>query len=289
MGTGEGRRGSLTRTELLGAVGLGAAVGLAVAVGLVAQARAAAGTVRVGQVRADPRPSGEGGGPARSELEALRARVAALEAARTPAAVDPAVLTRIAELEARASERAELDDWSEAATLGIARAVALRHTGLSPREEARLAASIVREARAADLDPQLVAAVVQVESGFLRFAVSGVGAQGLMQLMPPTADQLARAEGEAAPGPALFELERNLHLGCRYLAQLVREFGGVDRALLAYNMGPAAARKALASDRARTLLAGYPRAVQRARRRMGPAPEKRPPLAALEPRAAPGR
>ena len=77
MGTGEVRRGSLTRTEVLGAVGLGAAVGLAVAVGLVAQARGAAGAAAGKEQRADPRPSREGEGPARSELEALRARVMA--------------------------------------------------------------------------------------------------------------------------------------------------------------------------------------------------------------------
>ncbi|MBS2032307.1 MAG: lytic transglycosylase domain-containing protein [Deltaproteobacteria bacterium] len=201
----------------------------------------------------------------RERLALVEARLGKLEAAQartTDAATR--IDSRTQRHDAVLATLVEADAWSEAAELGIAKAMALRHTGLAPRDEIRLAATIVREAHSQGLDPRLVAAVVEVESGFDRFAISPVGALGLMQLMPATANALSPGDGASR----LFELEGNVALGCRYLATLVREFGGVDRALLAYNMGPAGARKALAGPRARELLAGYPQQVQRARKRM---------------------
>ena len=253
-----------------GRLALGAAVGTAAAV-VATQARVLGGA---------PAPVATDEAPAlRAKLAQVEARLEKLEAAQAQAgAVAQALDARMQHQDAVLATLVEADAWSEAVELGIARAVASRHTGLGPRDEARLAAAIVREAHSQGLDPRLVAAVVEVESGFDRFAISPVGALGLMQLMPATADSLAKS----SDADRLFNLEQNVELGCRYLAKLVHQFGGVDRALVAYNMGPTAARKALAGPRARALLAGYPRAVERARLRMMRGTERAATLARIE-------
>jgi soluble lytic murein transglycosylase-like protein len=83
------------------------------------------------------------------------------------------------------------------------------------------------------LDPDLVLAVVGVESAFRPEAVSPKGAQGLMQLMPDTAAALGV---EDALDPAT-----NLDAGVRHLGSLLTLYGGdVARALAAYNAGEGA-------------------------------------------------
>jgi soluble lytic murein transglycosylase-like protein len=79
------------------------------------------------------------------------------------------------------------------------------------------------------VDVALVKALVEVESGWNQSARSRAGAIGLMQLMPGTAREL-----QVNP----FEAEQNVEGGVRYLAWLLRGFGGVERALIAYNAGP---------------------------------------------------
>jgi hypothetical protein len=86
------------------------------------------------------------------------------------------------------------------------------------------------------LPPELVHAVVAVESGFQPQAVSPKGAQGLMQLMPKTASSLGVADA--------FDPEQNLDGGVRYLGELLTLYGGdLTRALAAYNAGPGAVAK----------------------------------------------
>jgi soluble lytic murein transglycosylase-like protein len=91
---------------------------------------------------------------------------------------------------------------------------------------------IATAARRYDVDPALVKAVVAAESNFDADAISTVGAQGLMQLMPET----ARRMGVEAP----FEPGENLRGGVRYLSQMLDRYGDLRRALAAYNAGPAA-------------------------------------------------
>jgi len=96
-----------------------------------------------------------------------------------------------------------------------------------------LAALIVDTARRHGLDPELVAAVVAVESGYRPDAVSPKGAQGLMQLMPGTAGELGVAD---ALDPA-----QNLDGGTRHLKALLARYGGnLRQALAAYNAGEGA-------------------------------------------------
>jgi hypothetical protein len=83
--------------------------------------------------------------------------------------------------------------------------------------------------------PELVRAVIQVESGFNPRARSHKGAMGLMQLMPATAADL----GVDNP----WDPVQNIHGGVAYLGSLIREFGDEVLALAAYNAGPGAVNR----------------------------------------------
>jgi len=88
-------------------------------------------------------------------------------------------------------------------------------------------------ARRHGLEPGLVMAVVSVESGFRPRAVSPKGAQGLMQLMPMTAQALGVEDA--------FDPAQNLDGGARHLGELLTVYGGdLTRALAAYNAGEGA-------------------------------------------------
>jgi soluble lytic murein transglycosylase-like protein len=89
---------------------------------------------------------------------------------------------------------------------------------------------IVRVSREHNVDPALVKAIIMAESGYNPQAVSKVGAGGLMQLMPQTADSLGVQD--------IFDPEENVSGGVKYLKQLLNEFGGeIKLALAAYNAG----------------------------------------------------
>lgn len=110
--------------------------------------------------------------------------------------------------------------------------------------------TILRETdRKTTIDPLLVLALINVESGYKPGAVSGMGARGLMQLMPATAEALAANEGLPYYSPDdLFDPVLNVTLGTRYLIQLYEDFKHVwPWALTAYNRGPGNTRKILAA------------------------------------------
>jgi hypothetical protein len=95
----------------------------------------------------------------------------------------------------------------------------------------------VQEAAAKyDLPSRLIKAVIRAESNFKVDAVSSAGAQGLMQLMPATAEEL----GVKNP----FDIRQNIEGGSRYLRKMLDRFGGnVAKALAAYNAGPGTVTK----------------------------------------------
>ena len=90
--------------------------------------------------------------------------------------------------------------------------------------------TVYYEATRAGLDPQLILGLIQVESGFKKYAVSSVGARGYMQVMPFWLNLIGQREGN------LFHLRTNLRYGCIILRHyLDMEKGDLYRALGRYN------------------------------------------------------
>ena len=126
--------------------------------------------------------------------------------------------------------------------------VAEQAASLSHEEVVRVSAAIRREAVRFGLTPELVLAVIEVESRFDAFAVSGVGAMGLMQILPSTGEALAARLGMPWEGPrTLFDPVANVTLGIAYLAELQDRFGHLPTALAAYNWGPSAIGRRLST------------------------------------------
>lgn len=94
----------------------------------------------------------------------------------------------------------------------------------------RLLRKIHSASRQTDLQPELVLAVIEVESHFDRYAVSPVGAQGIMQVMPFWKNEIGRPEDN------LIDLDTNLRYGCTILKHyLERSDGRLAEALARYN------------------------------------------------------
>ena len=103
---------------------------------------------------------------------------------------------------------------------------------LVPIPSADLQPLIDQHSTAQNLDPKLVRAVIQVESGYNQRARSNKGAMGLMQLIRATADHLSVADP--------YDPDQNLRGGTTYLRRMIDRFGSVELALAAYNAGPEA-------------------------------------------------
>lgn len=96
--------------------------------------------------------------------------------------------------------------------------------------------TIISQAASNSLDPDLVHAIIWVESGYNPQAVSRTGATGLMQLMPGTAREVGVRDS--------FNPHQNVAGGSRYLKAMLDRFNGnLPLALAAYNAGPAAVEK----------------------------------------------
>lgn len=114
--------------------------------------------------------------------------------------------------------------WLEAMSLRLAK----RMPDQSMRED--FLRTVHYEATRAGLDPQLVLGLIQVESGFKKYAVSSVGARGFMQVMPFWVKSIGN------PDHNLFHLRLNLRYGCTILRHYIDiERGNLFRALGRYN------------------------------------------------------
>jgi soluble lytic murein transglycosylase len=100
----------------------------------------------------------------------------------------------------------------------------------------------IRLQGAKGVDPYLIAAIIREESQYDVKAVSRVGAIGLMQVMPTTANSVAQRVGLPAVGREdLFDQETNIRIGVRYVEQLLEQFSGnLVYTIASYNAGPIA-------------------------------------------------
>jgi soluble lytic murein transglycosylase-like protein len=99
-----------------------------------------------------------------------------------------------------------------------------------PEERLTILKTVHYEARRAKLQPELVLAIINVESNYDRFAISSAGARGLMQIMPFWLDEIGH------PQDNLFHITTNIRFGCTILSYyLERENGDMYRALARYN------------------------------------------------------
>ncbi len=94
---------------------------------------------------------------------------------------------------------------------------------------------VEKAARDNHVDPLLVHSIIQVESNYNPYAVSPKGAEGLMQLMPPTARDMGVSDS--------FDPRQNIEAGVRYLKYLQDLYKDDRLALAAYNAGPGAVQK----------------------------------------------
>lgn len=94
---------------------------------------------------------------------------------------------------------------------------------------------IQREALNANVEPELLRAVIVVESGFDVDAVSSAGAKGLMQLMPATAEIYGVTN--------VFDPAQNIRGGAQYLRDLIERYGDYELVLAAYNAGESAVER----------------------------------------------
>lgn len=115
------------------------------------------------------------------------------------------------------------------------------------------ASAIEQAASDYGVDPDLIAAVIKSESNWDSSALSSVGATGLMQVMPSTAQDLAArgiVDSSVYDPSNLTDPTTNIEYGTAYLAQLLKNTGSTEEAIAAYNAGPGATTswKSTASD-----------------------------------------
>jgi soluble lytic murein transglycosylase-like protein len=135
-----------------------------------------------------------------------------------------AVLMTAVEISDSFEDRYEAEVWLTDMSNRLARKIP------DPVQRIALLRYVHREATRARLSPELVLAVIEVESNFDRYAISSAGALGLMQVMPFWLHEIAR------PYDNLFNVPTNLRMGCTILKfYLNKEGGNLYRALARYN------------------------------------------------------
>jgi len=112
----------------------------------------------------------------------------------------------------------------------------------------------IKDQGAKGVDPYLVAAIIREESQYNWKAISRVGAIGLMQVMPGTANAVAQRFGfPTVVRDDLFDQETNIRIGVHYVGQLLDQFSGnVVQTIAAYNAGPVIVGNWVALHRSRS-------------------------------------
>ena len=190
-----------------------------------------------------------------------------LVGARAPRAVatgeSSAAYTGTAILSQFTSLRQSLDETTgelELTNLRLERAEAI--VGYSARYQipSDLVELVYDHALRAGIDPDLAFRLVKVESNFIARARSSADAYGLAQVQPAT----ARFYQSGILAEQLYDPATNLRIGFRYFSDLLRVYGDVKLALLAYNRGPSRLKKLLDEGRdptngyASRIMDGYP-------------------------------
>jgi soluble lytic murein transglycosylase-like protein len=151
-----------------------------------------------------------------------------------------------------------------------------RMPGAGQQVQEAVARTIVTESEAVGIDPLLVLAMIEVESGFDPTAISGAGARGLMQLLPATLQREAGALGLADADP--HDPVANVRAGVRYLRRCLDSYPGhLDVALMAYNTGPNRIYDLLQGGELPAWALAYPRRIEAERRRLQRAFGREPP------------
>jgi soluble lytic murein transglycosylase-like protein len=160
-----------------------------------------------------------------ADISAVQARIAEITGAPAPASFEPVASAGFAGALAGALGAVTPPEAPPAAAAAPA-----------PVPPAQIDALVPQNASTWQVEPALIKAVIANESGFDANATSGVGAQGLMQLMPATAASLGVRDA--------YDPAQNVAGGTRYLRGLLDRFGGDKRlAIAAYNAGPGAVEK----------------------------------------------
>ena len=121
-------------------------------------------------------------------------------------------------------DRFEAEVWLTDMSRRLARHVS------DPQERIKILTRVHYEASRVELPPELILAVIEVESNFDRYAISVAGAIGLMQIMPFWLDEIGR------PNDNLLHIDTNLRYGCTILRFYYdKENGDLRRALGRYN------------------------------------------------------
>ncbi|WP_299775642.1 lytic transglycosylase domain-containing protein [uncultured Pseudoteredinibacter sp.] len=141
--------------------------------------------------------------------------------------IDPELRKRLKSSIAAADS---FEDRFDAEVWLVSKSQVLKKYIKDPEYRLRVLKAVHREASRQNLPPELVLSVIQIESHFDRFAISKVGAQGMMQVMPFWKKEIGR------PQDNLTKMDTNLRYGCTILRHyLDREKGRWPEALARYN------------------------------------------------------
>ncbi len=160
-------------------------------------------------------------------MAAVAALLFALVTVADTAAPDPILRERLREAMADIDS---FEDKFEAQVWLTDMAIRLGNQVKDPDERVFILKQVHLEATQVDMPPEMVLAVIDIESAFDAYAVSRAGAQGLMQVMPFWLDEIGR------PGDRLVDIRTNLRMGCTILRYYYdMEDGDWTRALGRYN------------------------------------------------------